>query len=272
MKKDVDCQIFEDQLDGLVKGTLPEEGARQLRIHAASCPDCSMLLRVQEHLALPALEELEAQVPEDLLASVWPRVEAEVESGAGDVPAETGFPMGHQGGRIKRFSWLVPTLAAASVALLFSTGLLYSELKRSEAREVQLARQVGEMDRWMAGLDGGSGLVQRTAELAGGGKNRARAVGYALSGGESLTLDSLLDLLGRYPQGKILFDASQLLALSETTSRPPPELREILTLLGDALTTLGDADGVRVGEFAEWLASSSLPPDMIPASTPWIRA
>ena len=31
MKKDVDCLIFEDQLDALVDGGLPEEGLEQLR-------------------------------------------------------------------------------------------------------------------------------------------------------------------------------------------------------------------------------------------------
>ena len=63
MKKDVDCLVFEDQLDALVAGGLPVEGLEQLRLHAFSCPDCAMLLKVKEHLTRPSLEGLEAAVP-----------------------------------------------------------------------------------------------------------------------------------------------------------------------------------------------------------------
>ena len=252
MKKETDCQFFEDQLDTLLDGSLSGEGTRQLRLHALSCPDCAMLLRVKEHLVLPSLEELEAAVPEELLASMWPKVQAGVAAQRMDVSAGTSFP--------KRLRWFVPTLAAASIALLFSASFLFSELKRSEARELQLAQQVGELDRLVVGR---TEWVERTAKLAGGGRNRARALDYVLSGQDYVTLDALLEILGRYPERMVLFDAPQVEALSGTTSRPPPELRKILAVLGDALTTLGDAEGVRVGEFAEWLASLSFPPDMV---------
>jgi len=260
VKKEIDCQIFGDQLDTLLDGSLSGEGTRQLQLHALSCPDCAMALRVQEHLALPSLEELEAAVPEELLASMWPKVRAEVAAQRMDVSAGTSFP--------KRFRWHVPTLAAASVTLLFFAGFLFSELKRSEARELQLAQQVGELDR---SGDGRTEWVERTAELAGGGRNRARALDYVLSGQDYVTLDALLEILGRYPESIILFDAAQVEALSGTNSRPPPELRKILAALGDPLTTLGDAEGIRVGEFAEWLASLSLPPDMILPKSPLIE-
>ena len=75
MKKEIDCQVFEDQLDALARGTLPEEGARQLRTHAESCPACAAQMAVQKHLASPSLEELEAAVPEGMLASLWPRIQ-----------------------------------------------------------------------------------------------------------------------------------------------------------------------------------------------------
>ena len=65
-------------------------------------------------------------------------------------------------------------------------------------------------------------------------------------------------------------DADRVDALSRPTSRPPPELRQVLAVLGDALGTLGDADGVRVGEFAAWLASSSLPLDMVLPKSPLV--
>lgn len=121
MKKEIDCQVFEDQLDALLDGSLPDEGIGHLQLHALSCPDCAMLLRVHEHLALPSLEELEAATPEELVASMWSTVEAEVgpmvegvvkegkKEGLGGVSA--GTPGVH------RFPWLVPTLAAASIVL-----------------------------------------------------------------------------------------------------------------------------------------------------------
>ncbi len=85
--KDIDCQVFGDQLDSLQDGTLPVEGQRQLRLHAASCPECAMVLKVSEHLTLPSLEELEEAVPADLLTGVWPGVEAGLEWS--ETPAET---------------------------------------------------------------------------------------------------------------------------------------------------------------------------------------
>ena len=276
--KDVDCQVFEDQLDALLNRTLPEEGGRQLQLHASSCPDCAMLLRVQEHLKLPPLEELEAEVPEDLLASVWSGVESGIEERGGmapardseKLPADISPDVSAETPGTRRFGWFVPTLAAASVALLLSTGFLFSELRRSEGRERQLVQQVGDLDRWIAGQDGGSELVRRTAELAGGRTNRARALDFALSGQENITVETLLALLEKYPKTMVLFDASQIEGLSESTSRPSPELRGILTVLNDAFATLGSPEGVRVGEFVDWLASSQLPLDMALPKSPLV--
>ena len=41
--KEMDCQVFEDQLEGLVQGALPEDGVRLLRAHAVSCRECATL-------------------------------------------------------------------------------------------------------------------------------------------------------------------------------------------------------------------------------------
>lgn len=264
MKKNMDCQVFEDQLDTLVDGHLPEEGARQLQLHALSCPDCAMLLRVQEHVKLPPLEELEAEVPDHLLASLWPNVAAATSLPTPDVSAETS-PIPKS---LRRTPWMIPTLAAASVALLLSTGFLFSQLRKSEGRVQQLSQQVGEYQQWLALQDGGSDLVHRTAELAGGRRNRARALDHALAGKENITIGTLIDLLERYPESMVLFDTSQIEGLSRRTSRPHPELRGILAVLGDAFDTLGDSEGVRVGEFTEWLASSRLPMDMALPKSP----
>ena len=64
--KNPDCDVFQDQLDALQASALPEEGMEQLRLHAESCGDCAVLLRLHEHLVTPSLAELEAAVPDEL--------------------------------------------------------------------------------------------------------------------------------------------------------------------------------------------------------------
>ena len=115
MNKDVDCRVFEDQLDGLISGELSEEGAHHLRRHALVCPDCAILLKVQEHLALPSLTELSADVPQEHLDSMWNRVQEDLASRDEENRRETP--------RRARHTWLIPTLAAASVAL-FALGMV----------------------------------------------------------------------------------------------------------------------------------------------------
>ncbi|MFH1763123.1 MAG: hypothetical protein ABIF09_02925 [Gemmatimonadota bacterium] len=294
MKKEIDCQIFEDQLDELLNGTLPEEGVVQLHHHSLSCYDCAMLLKVQEHLALPSLEEIEAAVPDEILASLWPRVQAGVQAEpvvvSANVPADVPSskvssvtipagiprpPFGPLGSGEtplpRRFPWLAPTLAAASVILLFSTGFLFSELRQTKARGNEMAEQIVELERGMAELDPRTEWVERTAQLAGSGRNRARALNYALAGQESITVEALVELLGNYPADMVLFKASQLQNLLGTSVRPPPELRELFGLLADALTTFGERNEVRAGDLAKWLATSGLPPDMVVPKSPLIE-
>jgi hypothetical protein len=208
VKKEIDCQVFEDQLDALVGGILPEEGMGQLQAHALSCPDCAMLLRVQEHLALPSLEELEASVPDDLLASLWPRVQTEVGARrmivSPDVSAETSST--------RRLPWLVPTLAAASVALLFSTGFLFSELRQTKERGIRLAEQIEELERGMVDLDARTDRVERTASLA-GRKTWMRSFSMDLSTRESVSIAWVQEMVRRLPPDTPLLTASQVEAL-----------------------------------------------------------
>lgn len=257
MKKDVDCQVFEDQLDALTSGALPEEGIGQLQLHALSCPDCAMLLRVKEHLGLPSLEELEAAVPGGLLATIWPAVEAEATAAGENRNRE------HRG-----YGWVVPTLAAASVALLFTTGFLMADLRQTEAREDRMAEQILELERGLTELDVKTEWVERTAKLAGGRRNRARAVEYLLAGQESITVGDLLALLEQYPADRVLFESPQVENLLGASIRPPPELRDILTVLADAVSTEGETREVRAGDLVDWIARSGLPPDRVIPRSP----
>jgi hypothetical protein len=254
VNKDVDCRVFEDQLDSLISGELSEEGAHHLRRHALVCPDCTMLLKVQEHMALPSLAELSAAVPQEHLDSMWTRVEDGLASREEEKRRE-------EPRRVRR-TWLIPTLAAASVALLFSSGFLFSELRQATSRETALARRIGDLERGLAELDSRAEWAERTARLGERGRRSARAVSFALAGRESITVGDLQGLLGRFPSDMIVLDASHLEDLTGAATPPPPELREILSVLAEAYGELGTPRELRAGDLLEWLAESDLPTDM----------
>lgn len=233
MLRDVDCQVFEDQLDALVRGDLPEEGMRQLRIHADMCPQCAIQLKVQEHLVGPSLEELEDQVPEEMLQGMWDRVESHVAPKA----------------RRPGFRWLVPTLAAASLTLLFSTGYLAMETRRLSGESAGLAQQVEEQQGWMAELEAAATSadpVVRTAALAG-----RNPFTRALSREESISISSLQGLLERMPGDRMILSRAQMDAvLRNRAGLSQPLFRELLAGI-DARDGVQARDLIRALDAAE---------------------
>jgi hypothetical protein len=223
-----------------------------------------MLLRVHEHLALPSLEELEAATPEELVASMWSTVEAEVGPMVEGVVKE-GKKDGLGGGSagtpgVHRFPWLVPTLAAASIVLLFSSGFLFSELKRTKARGMELAEQIGELERGFAGLNERTAAVERTAGLA--GRNRwVRALSMDLGRRESVSIEWVRQRVGRLPPDTPLFTASEVEALlGGVTSWGFPAFR------GEVYDRAG-TDGLSAQELLAVFDSLNLPPELtVPAS------
>ena len=219
MKKDIDCQVFEDQIDAYSRGALSDEGLEQLRLHAETCPECAMQLRVQEHLAIPSLEEVEAAVPDEVLAAVWPGIQGELakrrSSSAGRSRSRTGLGWLRPGW----FSpaWLRPTMAAATIVWAIATGFLFSELRRTEAREEVLVQRLAE-------LDVRSEAVERTADLAG----RSPLI-RALSRQGSMSVAELQDRLRSLPGNTVVLDASELAdVLANTASLTPPVWRAAL--------------------------------------------
>jgi hypothetical protein len=199
VKKEIDCQMFDDQLGAFSRGALSEEGIELLRSHARACPDCEMQLRVYEHLSLLTLDELEAAVPDELPASIWPRVQAVL---ASRPPRVSRRWWGSRGPM-----WLVSTMAAATVVLAVATGLLFAELRRVEAREQRLVQQVVEQRRWLAELDvrASTSAVARTAGLVG-----RNSWVRALARRESVSIAELRDMLRSLPGGVTVFSASQV--------------------------------------------------------------
>lgn len=245
MSRDVDCAVFEDQLDALVKGSLSHEARRLLVLHAGGCPACDMQLRVQRHLAGVSLGELEARVPEAVLAGMWDRVAGELKRG----------PAGRRGR-----GWLVPILAAASLLLLFSSGFLYSELGRAQHREAILSQQVEEQQRWLAELEVSptADPVARTAALA--GRNPWLR---ALSRQESITVEDLRGLLERMPGDRTVMTEGQLdAALRSRFPLSPSFLGEVLARMDRGRPGRnGGGGGVRAGELLQALDGMDLSPD-----------
>lgn len=241
MKKEIDCQIFEDQLDALSRGALPEDATQQLRLHTGTCPNCAMLLRMHEHLLYPSLEELETEVPDVLVASMWPQVSAEI------AHQQSRHPAGLTSRR--RRSWLVPAAAAAGALLLIGSGFLLSEVKRLRDREGVLVQRIAERERWLAQLGPASpNAVARTAGFAGG-----RAWQRMLARAGSVTVSELSAMLAGLPPSATIFGPST----AERLLRRVPVLRTAAwerVLAGVRLE-----DGLQAGEALELIRAADLP-------------
>ncbi|NIR44676.1 MAG: hypothetical protein GWN99_10255 [Gemmatimonadetes bacterium] len=240
MKKSIDCEVFEDQLETLKTGTLLDDGIEQLQRHAASCPDCAMLLRMHEQLEPESLKELERSVPDEYVDSMWSRVRAEI--------ATRESTRGRIGRGWTASRWLVPTLAAASIALLVSTAFLLGELSRVRASERALAREVAEHDRRLADLELTSS--EGSAALAG---LTGRTWERQLARRESVSMGELREMLGRVPPETTILGPTRL------------DLGELPTWVAlgwrDALDEIDGEDGVQAGELLRALEKVDLGPD-----------
>lgn len=268
MTGSIDCRIFADQLDALVRGALPEEGMRHLLLHAEACSGCATQMKIQEHLVHPSLHELEARVPETLVAGMWDAVRVGLREQGNVKGLEEPKP--HARDTIREedssrrvggpplpppappsFSWLVPTLAAATLILLMSTGFFYWESARLQDRATALARQVEDQQHWMAELElNASDPVARTAALAG-----RNPWARALSRQEEISLRNLRSLLARVPADRIILSQEQMEAVLR--NRPPLAL----PLLREALGRISGTNGVTAQELMAALDGLDVNPD-----------
>lgn len=249
MRKEIDCQVFEDQLEKLVEGTLSDEGAEQLRLHAEVCTDCATQLRVHRHLAEPSLEELEAAVPRRMVDSMWPRLKDELKAKESSEHPVRPHPTVR--------AWSVPILAAASLALLFLSGVLHGQLRQSEARRQALFRQLADQQTLLAelaversGVSGPRAAASRPA-VFGGRREWLRAVAEQ----ESVTVAELTEMLQRVPGGTPLVNPGELDAvLASTSSLTPPAWRGVLR-------GLESGQPIRAGDLLRVLESLDVRPE-----------
>ena len=244
MKKGIDCDIFHDQLDALKAGSLSDEGLEQLRLHGDGCSECAVSLRIHGHLAASTSADLEASVPDGLAASIWPGVEVELAARRSEHPDRRS----ELRGRI----WLLPVMAAATVALAVASGLLYAELTRVQTRERVLAQMVAEQQGWLAELD--ERTSANTTALAAGLASRGWA--RALSRREQMSIAELSELLRRLPARATVLTTSQAETLMGAVPLwAPPGWRS-------AIGEIEVGDGVRAGELVEILETLNVDPDM----------
>ncbi len=241
MKKSIDCEVFQDQLDTLKAGALSDEGVEQLRLHAASCPDCAMLLEMHERLAPHSFEEWEAVVPDEYVSSMWSRVRSEI------VTRESRRRGSGRAWWASR--WLVPTLAAASLVLLVSTAFLLGELSRVRASERALALEVAKHGRRLAELEvTSSGTSAALMGLVG-----RRAWERQLASRQSVSVGELRRMLEGVPSEMTIVGAARL------------DLGELPTWVAlgwrAALDEIEDEDGVQAGELLRALERLDLGTD-----------
>jgi hypothetical protein len=243
VKQSTDCEVFQDQLDALNEGTLGEEGIEQLRRHADSCLDCAKLLDIHERLTSPSVVELEAAVPDQYVSSMWERVRADV---AAQESGRRWRPGVWQPSR-----WLVPTMAAASLFLLFATGFLLGELKRLRGREQVLVQRVIEHEKWLAELDlrTTTDPLARTAGLV-----TKRPWERVLSRRESVSISELEELLERLPARTTIVGASEWEALLESV---PFWMNSAWR---GAIELVRADDGIQPGELLELLGNLDVDP------------
>lgn len=244
MKKGIDCEVFQDQLDALGTGTLSGEGREQLRVHAESCPECATLLKMHEHTAASSLADLEAAVPAHMLDSMWPRVEAAI--GERQVVSMRDSKRGRGPG------WLVPAMAAATILLALGVGLLFTQLRQLQSREQVLAQQVVEQQRWLAELDVrmSSNAVVRTAALAG-----RTPWERALARRQNVSITEIGEMLQRVPASATVLSASQLEAL---IGGVPPRTRAAWS---EALSDVDRDNGIQAGELLGLLRALPVGPE-----------
>jgi len=255
MSHKIDCQVFNAQLDSLNKGTLSEDAVAQLLRHAQTCPDCGALLRMHEQLTEIAPHELERSVPDEMVTSMWKRVEDtiaddEIRSSDGRASAPRARWLERLFAR-PSMRWAVPIQTVAIVVLVAGTSVIYTELQQLREREETLRQQLSVQDRRIDEMD------QTMSQ-----SNVARMTGLAdrflwqerLSGRGDMTVSELNHFLRSMPSDALLLEASDAGRLLRNVSRnrvghPAKVMKQIQT-----------SDGLRAGEALLLIEAMDLPP------------
>lgn len=201
------------------------------------------LERMRELLDVPTQAELEAAVPDLHAAGMWAAV-------------RDARPGGRHRGARRR--WLVPTLAAASVALAAVAGGLAFERGRVLQRQAELEDRLAGQETRLSALETAARRGWSSAIALAGAPEWARE----LARRETVSLGRIRTLLAAVPRETTLLEPSQLEAIAAARHGPFPAT----AAWPDVASAVDLADGLQAGELLDALASLDLG-DGTPIST-----
>lgn len=161
----------------------------------------------------PSLASLEASVPDEWAESMWGAVESRI------APRRPAI-----------HPWLVPSLAAASVALLATSLLSIGALRATQEREATLLDDLRRQEVQIAAL-----AAAPAPAPVGRMRNAAIRAGWvrSLEGRRSVPVDEFVRILADLPPRTILLDEARARAIVETRIVPQAWRRALDGLLTD---------------------------------------
>jgi hypothetical protein len=248
-----ECERYQDALDRLFEGAASEQDERQLRGHANTCPDCAVLLDLHRRLRGESLVELEAAVPAELVAGMWPLVQTEMSR---DEWREAG-----RKGRSSVWRWVAAAQAAAIVVLAAGAVYLSGELETLKGRDADLADRVSNQQQYLSELDRRTSTDPHGAREYTAGTDWERRLGAT----GDVTVAEVTRYLRRLPADSPVLDArGTRRLLSSLPAGLPGGVRGAQP--GD-LNGIDAGDGLQAGEALALIDALNLDPSyQLPAS------
>jgi hypothetical protein len=241
-----DCERYQDTLDRLFEGAVPEEDVRRLRGHAESCPDCSALLEIHRRLRGAPLAELQAAVPDRLVEGMWPRVELEL--------LKDDWRRASRPRRSPVWRWVVAAQAAAIVLLAAGAVYLQGELNSLKNRDANLNDWMALQQTQLTELRERTSGPSHGVEVGTAGSIRDRRLQRA---GE-VTVGDVSQYLRRLPANTRVLDARDARRLLSDLVTEVPQAGGGIRPGG--LPAVDLADGLQAGEALELLTALDLDP------------
>jgi hypothetical protein len=258
MNDDGGCKKIRDLLDGGSLGGLSPAEIASLEAHAATCEQCRMLLKMNEHLAFSSRGDLEARVPARLVAGMWERVAGRLDphrsAGAGRLrPDASRWPR-----QAKANRWLVPALSASTGAFFLIILALLLHIHGLRASERALASALEEKELLLENVRQPA-LEFPVAASAAQSLRRSGLQTRAMRNG--LSIAELKSILAQMPPDMQLLTTRDI---DRIRSRLP-HWQELV--VGEKLRGIDYSDGLQSSEALQLIESLSLDPqEIIPPS------
>jgi hypothetical protein len=193
------CGDFQNRLDRLGEGTLTPGEMDALEAHAAGCEMCAILMEMHRYFAAPTLEELENQIPDSMVDTVWRRVSESIPE---EKKRRFRLPI-----PLPSRSWMVPALAASMIVFILMNLLQFTQLHQLRTRENALIAALTRQTRIIEQIQtpqGQSPISQNADHLF----QKTRL--HFLTRQESFSITDLRRLLEQAPQNMEIISESYL--------------------------------------------------------------